>query len=406
MAAKSIGTLKASLTLDNRAFLMGFKQAQGAVKASTTSIGSVVNRLTNSVTGSMVAIGTAAATSAFGIHRLTESFSRVDREAKLADRLGVTFQSLKKLSIAASESGTDMETLVRAVMKMNQNIGSGGKSLDERFFQVAESITAIKDPAERANKAIATFGKNGFELLTLLQNAAKIKESANAIDRLGLALSRADAGKIERANDAIGRLLIVATAAFDKLAVTIAPHIEEFANTTLSLFERLNKALDEYGDKWKFIGIIVKAQLDSTALVWNNAIATIETATIALNELSNALQGVAKSQLLVSERFRFLDMGFSGFFSNVKKTSLNQKDKATPGSGLDSLMGSKTVKPGAFELNSVDAVRAIQNAGGDGTSGIIIELKNQIRVLERIAKNGDPLAAAARDEQRLIMGRV
>jgi hypothetical protein len=363
MATKSIGTLKASLILDTRGFLLGFQKAGAAVKQATGGIGSAIASVAASTGAKLTAIGTGALASVASIHTLAESFSRLDRSAKLSDRLGLTFEAMQKVSIAARLGGIDVDILAKAMLKMGNEVGSGGKPLDQRLLDVAAAIQAMPDPTRRAAMAIKVFGKEGPEVLTAIgRNAFNIRAASEAIDRFGLAMSRADVGKIEAANDSLAKLAIVTQSVIDKLAVQLAPVIERSSERALHSLERLLggvERLDEglgrlfsaEGGLGKLVGFLDQ-QLFMLATLPDRIADTLGIA-------PSALKGIPKSG-----------------------PSTNGRGPDIFGSG-DAL--SKQVRPGAFERNSIEAVRAVQNAGGDGTSAIVAELKKAVAKLTVIA---------------------
>lgn len=367
--ATTIATLAAKLTLDNRAFLAGFRQSMRASK----SFGAAIGQGMASAVTSMGAAIAASVSLAGAIGRVSQSMESIDRGAKLADRLGLSNEAMQRLTVIAKAGNVDVEVLSKAMLTMGRNIGTGGKTLDERFFDVADAIAAIKDPAERSAKAQKIFGKAGDELINVLsEGSGRLRDSARLLDRFGLSMTRLDAAKVERANDALTRLDIVSRGLTDKFTVALSPVIEEFADRTLTVLENLGNALDRFGAKWDMVagamgGVI--GQLD-----------TIEKHP-TLRMIFGAFGGAGSALMFDSKP--------------DKKTGPNKR-----GTILSDLMGgdkaTKAVKPGALHQNSVEAVRAIQNAGGNGMTGILPALMRGLRVLERIEANGDPMKGEGR----------
>ena len=234
--AASVGTLKAFLTLDSKGWLAGFGAAAGATKSFAGSLGNLVG-------GKLGAMATGLAASTLSVAALGRSFAGLDKTAKVADRLGISHEAVQKLGLAADLAGTDIETLGRAMLMMGKTIGSGGLPLDKRFFQVADAIAKIQDPARRAKRAMEVFGKGGFELINLLAQGGKgIRQSAEAIDRLGLGISRVDAGKVEAANDALTTMGTVLRGVSDRIAVELSPGITHFVNQWLAGMELIGRS--------------------------------------------------------------------------------------------------------------------------------------------------------------------
>lgn len=364
MATKSIGTLKASLILDDRGFVGGFNKAKTTASTATSSITGTIGRFAATAGSSMLAIGTAAVASAASISTLKNSFDSIDRTAKLADRLDITYESMQKLSLAADLAGADSEKLAKSMLFMARTIGSGGKPLDQRFFEVADSIAKIEDPAVRAKEAMRIFGRDGLENLNLIIQGGKgIRDSAAAIDKFGLGISRVDAAKVEAANDAITVLSTVTKGFVDKFAVEFAPAVEGFADRMLRAYERIGEGTSKLGLRIDDLG----GKLDK--LLFENPV------------VSNLVLGVFGSALL-------------GGKLPDKPAATVDSGRGVPDLFAEAAKRSATPKPAALERNSVEAVRAIQSAGGDGTSGIIVELKNILRTIQVIGEDARRESAA------------
>jgi hypothetical protein len=271
---------------------------------------------------------------------------RVDRQAKLSDRLGINMQATQKLALAANLAGTDMEVLQKAMLHMGKTIGSGGMPLDKRLFQVATAVSKIRDPAKRNASIEKIFGRQGREAINLLiQGGPAILKSAEAIDRFGLGISRIDAVAVERANDALTVLSTVTSGMWDRLSVEVAPAIEAFATFTLEVLA-LGKALNEtlpglvggraFGGK-TFLDMIFAAGPQSGIIAW-----------ILARNAKNGGGGPG---------------GFSG--------------------GADSLFKGARPHAGAHAAGSVEAARLIQQTGSR------FQTQDQIvrRLLQDIALN-------------------
>jgi hypothetical protein len=243
MAAKSIGTLKAALILETNQFMGGFARAQKAVGGfATSAVAKLGAALQSGVVGPMVAAGTAALTAATSIHSLFESLGHVSALYGTSKRLGITVEATQRLAIAAHHSGIELDTLSNGLLLMGKNIGSGGKALDQRFLDVADAFTKIKDAGERAAFARAVFGKGGFEFINLLAKGSEgIKRSADIIDRFGLAISNLDAAKAKEATLAVKELKEVLGGLKDKVVADWAPAISKSLNDWLSQLELIIK---------------------------------------------------------------------------------------------------------------------------------------------------------------------
>lgn len=380
--AASVGTLKAFLTLDSKGFLGGFSQAAGGTKAFAGSIGGLIGSKLGAIGAGLAAAGA----SALSFGKVMHSMESIDRQAKLADRLGITNEAVQRLSLAADLAGTDVETLAQSMLKMGKNIGSGGMSLDKRFFQVADSIAKIADPAERAKRALQVFGggaqgKGAFELINLLAQGGKgIRESANAIDRFGLGISRIDAAKVEAANDALTTMGTVLKGVSDHIAIELSPGITHFVNQWLEGMELIGRS-DSVFSQW---GTSVSKTIDGVVAGFAGLEAMLQDAAI------NNLDGTPLANYFKVAQDAYKQMQADRLGEGV----------SVPGKGLGRLGGiggggfkGHVDRPGAFERGSVEAARAIQSSS-DKNANVQFDILQQLKDIKAFL---DPMKRDARD---------
>lgn len=224
------------------------KLALGGIKAA----GDAFIGLSRSVLGatqSIVAFGKSVA-------------DELDALNDVANRTGVGVEALQAYGVAAKLAGTDIETFAKSIQKLTVNIGKAAgdekaqaafeklgisfeelraKTPTEQFEMIADAVSKIADPAERAAAAVSVFGKGGIELGPLFAEGpgalAKMREEAQA---LGLVVS-ADAVKgIGAMNDA-----------FDKVWMTVkgltAQIVGELAGPIAQIAEDLLNVVREVG---------------------------------------------------------------------------------------------------------------------------------------------------------------
>lgn len=158
-----------------------------------------------------------------------------DKMVTLGARTGLTLSSLQLFNAMAKTSGTDVDTLAKAAVKMEVAIGKGDSSFaklglslsslkamapDAAFAKVAESIGAIEDPMQRASAAVAIFGKSGAEMLPLF--ASNMSEARKQAEEFGLVLSDKTITSAEALGDAIDLMGMSVNAFMMRLAGLIA----------------------------------------------------------------------------------------------------------------------------------------------------------------------------------------
>lgn len=434
--ATTISTLAAKLILDNGKFIQGFKQSGKAAKGfdADLKVGmAAASKALGIASVGMAALAAEAAIAATIVGTLHARMVDLDKQAKTAKKLGLGFGEVQKLGIAARASGIDLDTLAKAMLKMGREIGTGRGSLSDRFLQVADDIAAIEDPAERSAKAIKIFGKGGDDLLTLLATGSSgIRRSAVAIERFGFALDDIDAKKIQAANDAIGVLTEVWTAFLNKAAVQAAPAFEETAKAILDAAEKMSVSFKELGADWALVGDVfqavgiiitqVTAQLQANidlllvfvkaAKVLGQVLADIKSGSIfggdskEFNQAFKELQG--QIDKFKASAGQAAGAAAADFNKRVAEAREGIGKSGMPGGsgGLGGGAVGAPVKPGAFERNSVEAVRAVQNAGGDGISAVNRTLQHALRYLKSIDANLDPNKASNPDALVLREGAI
>lgn len=242
----TFGDLVVRLSLDKRPFDRGAAGVKSSL-ADLKSFGVGAAAGFTAVAGAAVAAGTALW--AF----VKPAFESIDVLAKAADRLGITTEALAGLQHIANLSGVDVEAFNKGLEKMQVNlsdaaggIGTAKTAFEELGLDVqqlmnlsaADQFAAIADALERVPRSadklrIVTdiFGRSGAPLLNVLAEGGDgIRAMAEEAERLGLAVNRLDAAKIEAANDAWTRAEGAVNGLRNTLAVELAPTIEGIAN--------------------------------------------------------------------------------------------------------------------------------------------------------------------------------
>lgn len=177
------------------------------------------------------------------------TFAKVgDDLEKMARRTGVSVEALSELGFAAQQSGTDLGTLERGIKTAQRNIidlGRGlstqkdafdalglsfeqldGLSPERQFTTIAEALSKIEDPTERAARSMVIFGRAGQQLIPLLAGGERGIEALRQEARnLGLTIDTDTAQKAAAFTDALGRLRSQAKVAAVNVGAALAPAI-------------------------------------------------------------------------------------------------------------------------------------------------------------------------------------
>ena len=180
-----------------------------------------------------------------------------DSIAKMARRTGFSVEALSELAFVASQSGTDIESLEKALARMQRNIVDAGRGLstatdalaelgltfenldglspDQQFALLADRISRIADPTKRAATAMMLFGRSGTQLLPMMADGAKgIEELRSKARELGLTMSSQDAQAAEAFNDALDRLWRVVKMGVFRVGAALAPTLEKLVDVFTS----------------------------------------------------------------------------------------------------------------------------------------------------------------------------
>lgn len=191
----------------------------------------------------------------------------IDQAAKFADRIKADTRDVVALGMAAEDSGTSMETLVRGIEGISRRAGKAGiqGSPLELFLKASDAISSVESATTRAAMANELFGKSGVQMLNLLDGArSKLAAAREESEKLGLSFSRMDAAKVEQARLAVDGLQDVFKGIATQLAIDLSPKI-------MALAEQFVNAATEGGN----IGDRVSAGVERIVTVMAKGIDTI-----------------------------------------------------------------------------------------------------------------------------------
>ena len=192
----------------------------------------------------------AAATVMAGLAMLRSGLQVVDAQAKLAQSLGTTVESLQVLERAGDLAGVSFSGIEQATKDMTRRLSqaaaSGGPvadalgrlhlnakallglSLDQRIAAVSEAMGKFVPEAERAAVAGQIFGEEGSIAMGRIDSAT-LRQASQDMQEFGVIVSEVDAAQIERSNDALSRLGLVWRGLATQMAVSAAPVLEAVA---------------------------------------------------------------------------------------------------------------------------------------------------------------------------------
>lgn len=163
------------------------------------------------------------------VNTVKQSIEFGDQIQKAATKAGTTAKVMSELAYAAKLADVDIASLSTAIKKMQVSLseaGTGAKAPtlalqalgitvedlqkrrpEQQFELIAQKISELKDPADKARAATELFGKAGADLLPMFeQGAAGIRKAREEAQKLGLSFSDDDIAALSKADDSIKRL--------------------------------------------------------------------------------------------------------------------------------------------------------------------------------------------------------
>lgn len=194
--------------------------------------------------GALIAVAAAAASAGLALRSFNQETERLDKLAKDARKFGFGAEELQQLDHMATLSGTSVDNVAKASLKLNLNLraiadGGGkqaagalrdigvnadqlaGMSTPERLAFLADKLNGVDDKGKRAAIAFELFGKSGTQLLPMLEaGSAGIREMNNELDRT---FTAAELARIEQYEDEVTRFNKQASDLKTELVIGLAP---------------------------------------------------------------------------------------------------------------------------------------------------------------------------------------
>lgn len=241
----SLGTLTLDLVARTAGFVQGMSKAERASAKWRRQVRKDVQQVSKTL-GTGLKVGAVAAAAGLSVV-INRSRQAIDEQAKLAQRLNTTSQSLAVLKRATDRTGLSMKVIETAGRTLEINLGratQGYKAqseaverlgldvdqlsklpLDERILKINAALRDNIPSYERAAVAADLFGSRGAAAIQQL-DPGTIALAAEEARVFGLALSEVDAAKVENANDSFSRIGAAATGAGQQLTIAFAPVLQ------------------------------------------------------------------------------------------------------------------------------------------------------------------------------------
>lgn len=251
-------SLAAKLTLDSSGFNSGVASAESKGNKLVTSLNKVVS-VAKKLAG--VAVLGKVAKSMKGL--ADETAAAGDRIDKTSQKLGLSRKAFQEWDYILSQNGASVDSLGVAMKTLTNKIGSGSDAItalgldlkevqsistEDAFSAIVTAFQQLPDGAEKSALAIELFGKQGQELMPLLNGTAEGTEALRQkFHDLGLEMTDDQIDAAVNYTDAMDTL----TRTFDAIKQTIGaellPKLTEWATGLANIAGTLLKAYKEDG---------------------------------------------------------------------------------------------------------------------------------------------------------------
>ena len=223
----------------------GLSSTAGKVSGGLKGLAGAAGGLSGAL-GSLVPLATGAGLAAMA----KNAIDAADDMNDLSQKTGVSVESLSKFQQAANASGTSIEGVGAAMIKLNRNLATGNdgaaealtslgvsatdasgklKSTDAIMLEVADKFAKMPDGAGKTAAAMALFGKAGADMIPLLNGGSK------AVTDLSATMTGAFAKGADSLNDKLAALQGKLLALGVNIGTALMPALNVIADLVMNL---------------------------------------------------------------------------------------------------------------------------------------------------------------------------
>ena len=195
-----------------------------------------MSQMSNVVTGSITAARAAIDVFVGAKDQIDQITDRIAGTADAARTLGMSFTELTSLRFAASQAGAGIESLEGAIQQMMKR-GFAGDDVKESFLSIADEISGMASQTERMQRAYEVFGKQGADVLLMLQEGRDaIQESVDFADKW----NRLTEGQVigaEEYGDTVAQIGVVWSGIANIVGAELAPVLTLIGEEMLGVYD-------------------------------------------------------------------------------------------------------------------------------------------------------------------------
>jgi hypothetical protein len=216
--------------------------------------------------------------------------SAIEQTANLSRSLGISYQQLDQLQIAADLAAVSSETLANAFTRAQVTISQAGKgsksaeaalktlglsvtdlegrTSDVQFQTLANAITQIADPTERAAAAVAIFGRSGAQLLPVFAELSTNLDTASTfLAKFNGGVTAAQAEQVMAVGDAFQLVGLAVQQLAGQVLAELSPVLTEAAEGIVDFISKIDVtsvantaagAIDTLGDVFSVLVQVIE----------------------------------------------------------------------------------------------------------------------------------------------------
>jgi hypothetical protein len=270
---------------DNSQFVAGLRAAEAQLKKFGTSVEAMGKK--------MFALGMAVFTPLAGAAKV---FASTGEELELlSQKTGLSVEMLSAMKYAADQSGVSLETLAKGFKGMERNIYGSGQGFarigvsaaqlkamkpEEQFATLADRLSRIQNPGQRAALAMQLFGKAGEDLLPFLEHgAAGINELMATAQKMGFVWTEQDVKAAVEFQRSIKLLWFEIKNLAARIGQVLVPAFQAILNNINPLITRFTQWVQNNGGTINTIAALAAALIvgGAAAIVLGRAFSTLST---------------------------------------------------------------------------------------------------------------------------------
>lgn len=345
--------------------------------------------------GGVAVLTGAIAGTAIAISNIRDEMGAIDEIAKAASQASVTFRELAGWRLAVGESSGLGETQAdKAIVKLQLNLKNAqrtGNQLDQTLAamglnsgqlleagplaalrQISAATREMQDPSAQLELSYRLFGERASALVnTLRAGPEALQETVEWADKMGLSLGQAQAKQVENANDAWGRVQVIATGVWRQIAAEAAPVLEVIADEILAFSEG-------FGGTQELLPTIIDGMLIISGIVYD-----IVEASMVMNRIWVAISTM-----------QFADIGKAIEDAADFGTADRLLDKVNQARN-DALAASQQTGVGFEDTSAIEARIEAEKAAAEQTAARLVQLQKREKQLAGVIDQASETAASS-----------